>query len=44
MADHHTTQERAFQVRVEVLADHHTTQDRVFQVRAEVMVGSSHNT
>ena len=36
MADHHTTQDRAFQVRVEVsriMADHHTTQDRVFQVR-----------
>ena len=27
MADHHTTQDRAFQVRAEIMADHHTTQD-----------------
>ena len=35
MADHHTTQDRAFQVRAEIMADHHTTQlpgkDRAFQ-------------
>ena len=27
MADHHTTQDRAFQVRAEIMADHHTTHD-----------------
>ena len=47
MLDHHITQDRAFQVRPEIMADHHITQDRAFQVRVEVsriMTRSSHNT